>query len=362
MKITITAPRNDQEFGGTSSKVNALSQALIRRGHDVQLLSSYGKSSLSWHGTPVQFLSTSQLALLRKSDVVHVTGFRDPVGTQAALYRQLHRGPLVIEPTGMLAIRGRSRAIKRTFDLTLGRLVFRDDVPVIATSELEAAEIRERLGSNRIYLRPVGIPWFADPSAPEPTFRRRYGIPEGALLVTSLTRIVDGKGLKQLISAVMRMNDVYLCIAGPVGDNSIYAELERLIGASGEDVRILLLPQGLWGEEKLSALFESDCFCLFSDYESFGTVVAEAAAAGVPTVVTERCGIVPLLDPDITRVVPCGDITALVRALDEVLNNESLKSLARQRAGKMRSLLSWTRLSELQEHIYMDIVSSWSRP
>ena len=60
--------------------------------------------------------------------------------------------------------------------------------------------------------------------------------------------------------------------------------------------------------------------CLPSAGESFGMAAAEAAAAGTPVVVTDRCGIAGFFREGEAIVVPYG-ATELTDALRNVLGN-----------------------------------------
>src|SRR5262249_37819371 len=79
----------------------------------------------------------------------------------------------------------------------------------------------------------------------------------------------------------------------------------------------------LTGDAKWSAYRDADIFVLPSQNENFGNTAAESVAAGTPVVVTDRCGIAPLLDGTAGLVVPY-DISALSHAINELLHNSSL--------------------------------------
>ena len=52
----------------------------------------------------------------------------------------------------------------------------------------------------------------------------------------------------------------------------------------------------LYGDAKWAAYRDADLFVLPSQNENFGNTAAEAVACGTPVLVTDRCGIAPIVD------------------------------------------------------------------
>jgi glycosyltransferase involved in cell wall biosynthesis len=296
---------------------------------------------------------------VRGADVVHVLGFRDPVGTIAALHAQREGVPYVLEPTGMVHPRLRSFALKRAFDSTLGRVVLRHAAAVIATSELEAKELRaHHVPGERIHVRPNGVRF--DELLPLPergAFRGRYGIPPEASLVLTIARIGAVKGLPTLMRAMARVPEAHLAIAGPDERDGTLRALDELRRAPELRERVLVLQRGIWGETKREALADADVFCLPSDFESFGTAAAEAVGCGLPLVTTSGCGIADLLDPSGSRVVPPGETSALASALRETLAS-SVREAAERSAAALRQRLDWGAIAQRQLQIYRTVASN----
>src|SRR4029077_17664806 len=80
----------------------------------------------------------------------------------------------------------------------------------------------------------------------------------------------------------------------------------------------------VFGELKWAAYRDADVFVLPSQNENFGNTAAEAVAAGTPVVVTEQCGIAPLLAEEAGLVVP-HDAAALSEALERILGDSELR-------------------------------------
>src|SRR5439155_11856312 len=69
---------------------------------------------------------------------------------------------------------------------------------------------------------------------------------------------------------------------------------------------------------------EADVFVLASAGESFGIVAAEAAAAGTPVIVSDRCGIAGFFEDGEALVVPY-DREAVVAGVRRVLGDADLR-------------------------------------
>ena len=164
---------------------------------------------------------------------------------------------------------------------------------MIAVSELERAEVIEAgLDPARVVVRPNGFPVPHQDSGS--VLRSRLGIGPEVPLVLNVGRISFKKGLDLLLEAVSRIPDVHVAIVGPDDGDGTLARLEQLRARPELAGRVHLVPP--FDDRQPRELYgEADIFVLPSRNESFGMVAAEAAAAGTPVVVTDRCGVAALL-------------------------------------------------------------------
>ena len=102
-----------------------------------------------------------------------------------------------------------------------------------------------------------------------------------------------------------------------VGDGPSLAGLQRLsrqLGIAGQVDFI-----GALAADRVRAEMEAaDAFALASNHETFGVVVIEALACGLPVVSTASGGPDHLIDPDNGMLVPCGDAAGIARCLAEM--------------------------------------------
>lgn len=359
MKILLTVPSLGRSFGGPVVKASSLAQSMRRLGHSVDIIGCGEgdregvialKSAFRFHSTPVPISMGPIKSAVMRSDVVHVIGFRDPVGTAAAYFAHRVRVPYVFEPAGMHRSRIRSHTLKSVFDARIGRRIVANARAVIATSNLEKAElVADGVQGLRVFVRPNGLD-LAEHRAKGNGIRQRLGIPAQVPLVFHLGRISKKKGLLPLIRAVRSMEQVWLLIAGPDDGDGTLQAIRREAQRVGE--RVVIEPQGLWDGEKWAAYTEADVFCLYSESENFGNAAAEAAAAGTPVIVSDACGVADWLEPAASKLIPFGTDSLLKCALSEILSEASYKSAAVESAPRLRESLDWNRIALLQMHIY----------
>jgi glycosyltransferase involved in cell wall biosynthesis len=143
-------------------------------------------------------------------------------------------------------------------------------------------------------------------------------------------RLVEGKGCEYLIEAfreiARRIPDAELLV---IGDGPLKGALEAL--ARKLNVSVIFL--GAVTQDVVKRhLDESRVFCLPSfttpngNFESFGMVLLEAQASGVPVVTSARGGKEALADGVTGFVFPEKDVGALVGRICDILKNDELAS------------------------------------
>ena len=357
-------------FGGPVVVAKELTSRLVARGHSVEVLTTSLESldrPGSWHsrvdehdGVRVHYLATParyrwmgitpmlpvELERAERPHVVHVFGFRDPVTTVASTWARVRAVPYVFEPLGMFRARLRKMALKRALDSTLYRGVASGAAVVVAASSIERDDVAASgvVPAGRIHVRGNGFP---APFDVEPTSRAELGIPEGAPVILYVGRIAAGKGIEHLVAALQQLSDAHLVLVGP-DDRHGVAE-----GLGGDRMHVLGPTDG----PPLALYRLADVFVLPSAGESFGMVAAEAAAAGTPVVVTDRCGVADFFRRGEALVIP-GQQAAILDALRSVLADPKLR--ARMAAGGVEAARrqSWDVVTDRQEELYRLAVAS----
>jgi glycosyltransferase involved in cell wall biosynthesis len=87
--------------------------------------------------------------------------------------------------------------------------------------------------------------------------------------------------------------EAWLCIVGP--NEGILAELQARAAAAGVEKQVVF-PGLIVGEEKEKLLAAASLFAFFSRDEPFGLAAIEAAAHGLPLLVSRHIGIASLVE------------------------------------------------------------------
>jgi glycosyltransferase involved in cell wall biosynthesis len=384
------------EFGGPPVKVRALSEGLARRGHQVTVLtadwglekrlkteeekSAAERSPFGWrrneNGVQAIYLPTWLRyrtvswnpavkrycrARLQKFDVVHIFGLYDLLGPAVAAACVKRGLPYVVEPIGMFVPIVRNFFMKKMYHAFWGNRLLKEANAVIATSDQEIEELAAGgVSKEKVRLRRNGV---EVPEAwPERgSFRNANDIPPDAKLVLFLGRLSKKKSPDLLLRAFDKLLQrspsapMILAFAGPEESGGIQAELSQIASQLGVRAKVRFVGP-VFGVSKWAAYRDADVFVLPSQNENFGNTAAEAVAAGTPVIVTERCGIAPLLADEAGLVVP-HETTALANALERILGNPELRERLLAGCSRVTARLGWEQPVADTEALYAGLAS-----
>ncbi|HEX6221414.1 MAG TPA: glycosyltransferase family 4 protein [Acidimicrobiia bacterium] len=154
--------------------------------------------------------------------------------------------------------------------------------------------------------------------------RTELGVDQEAVVVGCIARLVAEKGIPELVEAYeMRTQDYELMIVGPPDPSKEDALDERAIRAAERSgVRFLGHRSDV---ESLYRVF--DVFVMPSHREGFPRAAMEAAASGLPLILTDVRGCREVVDDGVNGVlVPVRDPVALSAAIDELVKNPGVRT------------------------------------
>lgn len=115
-----------------------------------------------------------------------------------------------------------------------------------------------------------------------------------------------------------------------------------------------VLPGLLHGEELARAYASMDVFVFPSETDTFGNVILEAAASGVPSIVSSRGGPKFLVEPGRSGFI-AENLDDYYNAVSTLLQNEDLRCRMGSEARESASQRTWSNVFERVYHDYSDI-------
>lgn len=383
------------EFGGPPVKVRALAEGLAQRGHGVTVLTAdWGlekraevqgekvameRSPFGWRRrvndveaiylpTWLHYRRVSWnpavgrycRVWLPKFDIVHIFGLYDLLGPAVAATCRKRAIPYVVEPIGMFMPIVRNLWLKRLYHRLWGRKLLQGASHVVATSEQEIEElVAGGIPRTKVLVRRNGV----EPPESWPEgglFRKALGISKNTKLVLFLGRLSVKKSpdllLRSFAEVVKRFArmPLRLVFAGP-DEGGVKSQLEQLASHLGVRANVQITGP-VFGRDKWAAYRDADVFVLPSQNENFGNTAAEAVAAGTPAIVTEQCGIAPLL-ANAAGLVVGHSAGELAEALARILSDEELRGQLKGGCAKVTLNLGWDSPVREMESLYSRCVS-----
>jgi glycosyltransferase involved in cell wall biosynthesis len=167
-------------------------------------------------------------------------------------------------------------------------------------------------------------------------FGRNGAAPDEVVRLLYVGRVSKEKDLDILAAAYRRLLDERVPVQLYVVGHGPYAE---------EFAR--LLPEAVFtgylaGEELASAYASADVFVFPSTTDTFGNVIIEAQASGLPVVVSDVGGPCELVEHGVTGfVTKARDVEEFTRAIQQLASDSSLRQSMGQRAREVVSARSW---------------------
>jgi glycosyltransferase involved in cell wall biosynthesis len=292
--------------------------------------------------------------------MVHIFGLYDLLGPAVAAACRARGVRYVLEPIGMFLPIVRNLWLKHIYHWLWGRTLLEGASAVIATSRQEIEElVSGGVSRTKVVLRRNGV---EVPTAwPERgTFRGANGIPAESKLILFLGRLSAKKSPELLLQAMASLpaqiagKQVMLAFAGP-DEGGMQARLEEMVTRLGIQARVRFAG-AIFGTKKWAAYRDADVFVLPSQNENFGNTAAEAVAAGTPVVVSEQCGIAPLVAEEAGLSVR-HDCAALAQALRRVLCEADLHARLAAGCSKVALRLGWEEPLRYMESLYAALAS-----
>jgi glycosyltransferase involved in cell wall biosynthesis len=377
--LTATFPPYPGGAGNTAHRF-AIGQA--ERGHHVEVFTSPAPGStpptpgVGVHRIPPVFQIGNApflpgLARLSGFDVVHVH-YPFIFGAELTLLARLSRGrrsqALLVHYKNRLVENGVRGALFEAYEHTVAPALIRaaDRVCVLSPDHANSVSYLRRAGERdpgKLIEMPNGVDAERfHPGTDESGLRDRLGIPQGATVaafVATLDRAHHFKRVDVAVDALAetRRDDLHLVVAG---DGELRSEFEARAASRGVQDRVHFL--GTVPHPELPAVLRAaDLFLLTTEPpESFGIVLIEAMASGLPVIATDYPGVRAVVTPETGLIAPTGDVPAVAARLTELAAAGDDARRAMGAAGRQRAEAEWNwpRLLDRMDAAYADAIAT----
>ena len=236
---------------------------------------------------------TSKIAdVVQKADVVHLMGYWTILNLLVYYWIRRYKKPYVVCPAGALPIFGRSRLLKQIYNVLGGRRYIKHANFQIAVSRNEF-ECFSGYGvsADSVHLIPNGIEPESYVYRNDEEVRSLFGLgADPFLLFVGRLNLIKGPDL--LLDAFATVAEMFpahkLVFAGT--DDGMERQLQKKVAAHGLQERVSFVGY-VDGKQKSALYHAAELLVIPSRLEAMSIVVLEAAMAGTPVLMTDRCGL-----------------------------------------------------------------------
>ena len=202
--------------------------------------------------------------------------------------------------------------------------------------------IERGIDGEKIKILPRGLDTsLFHPTRRDPKFWRQYGAEPGELILLYVGRVSVEKNLDVFAAAHDRVRAAGLPVRAAIVGDGVYTKTMHK-----------LLPDAcftgyLSGEPLARAYASADIFVFPSVSDTFGNVVIEAQASGLPVIVSDQKGPQELIERDVTGLITRGsDVDDLAAAILRLGRDEALRARIGAAARRAVETRSWAGAAE----------------
>jgi glycosyltransferase involved in cell wall biosynthesis len=368
--VTIITTDSNGDIGQLPLDV-PLNQPIQQNGYQIIYFRCYPWRRYKFSFSLLQWLNENA----RQFDLAHLHALFSPVTTLAATIARYHHLPYIIRPCGMLdpADLHKKKRLKQIYATLLERPNLAGAAAIHFTSK-EEAKISERFGLDCTGKMPVAQDLDCTGILP---VRRDLVIPLGVTaglfpkrlresqvpIILFMSRIEPKKGLDLLIPALESILgsgiEFHFILAGSNPQDADYETQIKVQIHNSSLAKYTTITGFVSGDLKVEVLTKADLFVLPSYYENFGIAVAEAMAAGVPVVISDRIHIAEDIQQAEAGWVGPLEVGAIANSIKSALLNPQ----ERQRRGLngkeyAQKHYNWEAIAQQTIDAYQQILSS----
>jgi glycosyltransferase involved in cell wall biosynthesis len=230
--------------------------------------------------------------------------------------------------------------VRRSFlGPSLQHLLRQADLIFVQTKLEQDAVLAQGIAQDKVILQGLGVDPGECTGGDRERASQRWNLPSDELLcIGHLANLSEEKGTNDLLRALIRLQEwgiAYRCLlAGPQMPN-----FRRFWKSVPSAVRQRVHLLGALAERDKPDFYSAvDLFALPSRSDSFGLVLLEAWANGIPCIGYRAGGIAEVIAHQETGLlIPCGDVTSLAASLQQLIEDDELRGRLGQE-GRNRTL------------------------
>jgi glycosyltransferase involved in cell wall biosynthesis len=211
------------------------------------------------------------------------------------------------------------------------------DTVFVNSEEYRQSWIDRGLDPAKLKIFPRGLDTdLFHPARRDPAFWDKFGVSNGQVRLLYVGRISKEKDLDVLANAYRRLREEHLPIQLFVVGHGPYSQ------AFAETLPDAFFTGYLRGQELAAAYASADIFVFPSTTDTFGNVIIEAQASGVPVIVSDSGGPKELVEDQATGLVTKShDVDDLTRAIRALVVDPALRQRMGDRARESVVNRSW---------------------
>jgi len=378
-----------EKGGGTVDLIYKITRELAHKGHDVTIYTgNYGfnrayTQPLNDLGVDVQVftnkklfkgihymvdLKDAELDFMSRYDIVHFHAHRSYQNFILGNWAKKYNIPYVVDSHGSAPIKGgtSSKAVlKILYDIAIGNSFQNHCGGFIAESPLGINEYKELgIPEDKIHLVQPSFPLEDfEILPPKGLFRAKYGL-QGKKIITFFGRLNEIKGPDILLGEFNSMlsnnlsTDLHLVFVGP--DDGMLLLLKSVLREGPKSLQDnVTFTGGLFGQDKLEALVDSNVVVQPSRYEQGAWSPFEAILCGTPIIVSRHTG----SGEDTMRanagetfdIDTPGDLSFVISRL--LSNPDRAKAMTEQGATYIKANLSLKENIKGYEEVYRKVIN-----
>ncbi len=371
--------------GGAETVVRAYSEGLLSKGHNVEVITTdlytetpFVKKDMPSEvsGVPVSRHSAYSISgeahyvlapgmvtsfLKKKADIIHTHSYGYFQNHAAWIKERFQSTPWVItphfHPSWSMWGGAKRRTLRDFYDSKIGKSTMESADLITCVSNHEKEMLVKEIGISDENIKIIfnGINWSDWEQIPDKEkFRNKYPDVSDKFVIFA-GRLATNKGIPDLIDAISLEGSKRFDLVVMGADMGLGKELDQL--ALYKNIKMHRLGH-VDDEIYRSALSAAEVLVLPSEYEAFGIVLLEAAAAGTPVVAT-RVGGIPeaMCEGKNGLLVEYKNSKSLSKSIFSILDDDSLSSEMRSFGREFSKDFSWSKIVNNLEKEYQKLLA-----